>query len=646
MNRRPIVFEILSNISGEAADHALIEGLSRVSPEMQSDIIQILLNRGHESGLQGLAAIFDSLSPSAQAQVVSSTSRLFGALRTCMRSSSSQTRQNTLKIVRQSGNPRLAYLAGHAIHDGSPRVRGEAATTLLSLTDQHCRNHIETTAMLREAVEHDGSLCRTASQTLQLLREERQFLITTLREVSNHYESHHRPEVLEASMLLAHEFEGSLFGHSTVQRATLIRTMINILGASLPPRFAPFVYVAMCYPELRRKIVPRIAACHDSEFFTEFIQWHWLTRDPRIRKHLVAIRKIAWLESGLDAAFDLPTEVAAMTPAWLLSLGLTNEQKVENLKNFLIVDSPRANRAAAWALTEIRTPTSTTALEALLDHEDAAIQNIAKIELDSRCRAGQHRQEKQRRHDRPQAWSRLLERAGLNEDFNDFWRNFEQVHPEQARIAGHYVFQFVPDFETEVRLKLASTQTVHRIRSLRLITALSLCEQFQRDIFACANDKSAEVRTAAIVAMGRLGGETSRRILERALNDERPVVQAAAIDALDRMEARHRSELVAPKTESEDADVRAAAVRCLLKMQEPTAVTGLFEMLQDARSEHRCAALWIADELKLTAILSHIIKIAQCDPDRRIAHIANHVARRLQRFKSAANKPVSIEGAS
>ncbi|HWL94468.1 MAG TPA: hypothetical protein VNT79_13145, partial [Phycisphaerae bacterium] len=51
--------------------------------------------------------------------------------------------------------------------------------------------------------------------------------------------------------------------------------------------------------------------------------------------------------------------------------------------------------------------------------------------------------------------------------------------------------------------------------------------------------------------------------------------------------------------------------------------------LHDARSDHRCAALWIVDLLKLSALTPRLLAMAGSDPDVRIARIAAHVSRRL-----------------
>ena len=191
---------------------------------------------------------------------------------------------------------------------------------------------------------------------------------------------------------------------------------------------------------------------------------------------------------------------------------------------------------------------------------------------------------------------------------------------------------------TQVQIKLLSQKPADRLRSLRMIMVLCISEHFQRDVFAIANDKLPEIRAAAMATLGQIGGETARRILQRALSDDTPIVQATGIDALDAMQARGRDEWVTPLTQSSDSDVRAAAVRCLLRMRVPQAAVALMSMLTDASADHRCAALWVADRLKLYTLASRIQTMSRSDPDRRIARIASHVARRLKRASAGATQ--------
>ena len=46
MDQRPKVLEILEGLPGDAADQALVAGLLEVAPEIQREIIRIILDRG------------------------------------------------------------------------------------------------------------------------------------------------------------------------------------------------------------------------------------------------------------------------------------------------------------------------------------------------------------------------------------------------------------------------------------------------------------------------------------------------------------------------------------------------------------------------------------------------------------------------
>lgn len=632
---RPKIFDILLSSNDAAADQALIVVAPELTPTMQCEAVRVLLSRGREAGLESLPALYDRLDEEARDVIVAYTARLFGILRVTIRSGNIRTRLNTIEIVRRSGNLRLAYLPAHATHDAAPQVRTEASIALRDLSDRHCRNYADTTAALREAAEADTKISQAAAATLRLLRDERRYLIDALAEAINCYESHFRPEILEAAMLLADELEARLFGHTTAKRGKLAHNMLEILTGSPAPKFAPFIYVSLCYPELRRQIVPILANCRNPEFFAQLIRCHWLARDPSVKKNLAAIRSLSWLEDGVDPAFALPPDAAAMAPTWLLDLGLPIGQKVAVLLNFLLLDNPAANRAAVWALTRIDTPSATLGLQSALDHEDEEIRNAAQREIAFRSRRDNLIVRRPRK-DRPDEWTSLLDRAGLSEEFDDLWQHFERLHPVQAQVAGHHATTYVPGFTTQLQVRIRSPQAADRLRALRLLQTLNTGEQFKNDVFNMANDPSPAIRAAALGVLGRIGDVTSRRILERGVNDDDPAVQTAAIEALEEMSAPRRLELCLPKTDSKHADVRATAVRSLLKLRVPKAAVALISMLRDPRPDHRCSALWIIDEMRLDYLTPRVLELAAGENDSRIARIAGHVARRLQRIRNTS----------
>lgn len=635
MTGRPKILDILRRCPDSAADDALAAGATRVAPEYQRELIELLLERGSEVGLSALPVIFDQVRAENQMLIVSEAAALSSSLRANIRESRGQTRLNTLEIIRRSGGLQHAYLVAHALHDGSEKVRTEAAQVLRYLTEKYWENHDETQRLLQEASEEDEEVARAVVQTLKLLREERMHLTTAVRDALNTYESHHRSEIVEAAMAFADELEDTLFQQSTRKLGKLTHAMQEVFSITLAPRMAPFVYIALGYPEMRKRIIPILTECRDGVFFAEFIRYHWLARDPLIRRNLLTIRDLAWLGDGLEAAFSLPQEIAALAPSWLMSLGLSSDRKVSLLLCFMLLDNPPVYRAALWALTRINTPVSTLALQGVLDNEEPSLAEVARRELDHRRRL-ERRLGQRPRSDRPEAWSGLLDHAGLSEDFDDLWHNYDRLHPVQAKSAGHFALKFVSGFMTQMQIRLLSPQAPDRIRALRLLLVLHVAGSFQKEVFAAANDPVPEVRAVAMSCLSNVGEATSRRILERAINDDEPLVQAAAIDALDRLGTKQRPDLFLTKTEHEEPRVRAAAVRALLRMQVPTGATALIQMLRDPRPDHRCGALWIADQMRLTALAPRIRELEKSDADPRISRIALHVLRRLDRLTRAA----------
>ncbi len=645
MDDGPRIYEILRTSDDPAADQALVAGVLEVEPSCQQRIVEILLERSRDAGLKAIPTFFDRLEENAQHRVVSFSSKLFSSLRSTIRSSDIQTRINTVEIIRRSGNLRLAYLAAHAVHDGSPQVRAIGAQTLKELTDRHCLAYEETTSALRDASSEDGTLARPIVQTLKILREERQYLNAALTDALRCYESHHRPEILQAAMLMADELETSLFQHSTIKRGKLTHAMLDIFGNIETPRLAPFTYVAMCYPELRRRLITAISTRRDAEFFSQLIKYQWLTRDPAIRKGLLSIKSVAWLDDGLEATFSLPPDIAKMAPPWILALGISAEQKVSALLNFMLLDNADANRAAVWALTRIDTPSSTLGLQSAPDHEDPDVVAIAEREIDYRMKKDRFIVRKPR-SDRPLDWCNLIDRACIDENFDDLWHHFERLHPVAAKGAGHHALQYIPGFSTQVQVRLLSQNPIDRLRALRLVSMLHLAKRFANDIFSIANDSSSQVRAMAMNALGQVADPTSRRILERAINDDDTAVQTAAIDALDAMNAPKRGELVAQHALSDNAEVRAAAIRVLLRQRVAAAASNLFAMLKDERPDHRCAALWVVDQMRLGTIVDRVQEVADHDRDSRISRIAQHVAKRLRRLNTGSprnRRPQAVE---
>lgn len=627
---RPKIFDILQGANSDAADRAFVEGLPHLDSHVQAEVIGTLLERGRDAGLNALPAMFDQVNDVSRAQIVANSARLFPSLRAAIRSPKIETRSNVLQIVNASGNIRLAYIAAHALRDASPQIRADAGAVLLALTEVHRRRRVETTSALRETAEASHDCARPDLRTLDLLREERQFLASALKEGLEGFESHHRLEVVRAAMSLAEELEDALFQHMSHRRGKLTHAMLEIFSAAALPEFAPFAYVALRYKDVRGRIITTLTGCRDTAFFAEMIRYGWLGCDPEIRRALHGIRTLAWLSDEIEAVFALPDDVPAKLPAWLLPLGLPADTKVSILNHLFMLDDESVHRATAWALGAIKSASSTRALHLVLESDSIELQRIAKFEL-------AHRKRHQHCHGeapagRPEEWRSLLRLGRLSEEFDDFWQHFERIEPTVARDAGYHALSYVPAFSNQVRAHLLGRTPEDRLRAVRLVLLLHVSEHFRNELITLTQDTDTEVRSVAMTAMARIGDPTSRRILERALNDDAPSVITAAVLGLDHMRVEHRDELLKPICNSEDSGARAAAVRVLLRMRLSEGATNLIYMLNDPRPRHRAAALWLVDRMQLVTLADRIAEMANDDSDEGVSRTALRVLKRFDRL--------------
>ncbi len=100
--------------------------------------------------------------------------------------------------------------------------------------------------------------------------------------------------------------------------------------------------------------------------------------------------------------------------------------------------------------------------------------------------------------------------------------------------------------------------------------------------------KSPSVRSAAVMALGLLGGDQALATVQEATKDQDPMVRAAAAEVLGRIgspELHHR--LLASMLRDQAVEVRIAAALSLTKLRAPEAVDSLVGLLADPLEEAR-----------------------------------------------------------
>jgi hypothetical protein len=280
---------------------------------------------------------------------------------------------------------------------------------------------------------------------------------------------------------------------------------------------------------------------------------------------------------------------------------------------------PALVRAGLWPLIRDTSPESSTALRCVARRGDPADVRLADLELQRRARAGLIQVGFSAADGESDRQSGFV-------TFDAFWSAFDRLDGDRQAQLGRTLRGKLPDFDRQVRVRLASGDPADRVLALRIVRAVGCEGEFDRPLFTLAHDPDALVRSAAIGTLAGLPHPSALRILRNALNDPDDRVQANAIEALDQLEAAQFAGDIKEKLESPNARVRANAVKSLLKLELWEAVESLLAMLDAESRADRLSALWVVESLHLQSLTDRLAELAQSDPDPQVRYRAAQVA--------------------
>lgn len=630
MPERCAIYDLLRRSPLSAADDALADALPLLDEPYRTRAADVLLARASQTGLLALVSSFDQFREATRDEIVRQNSKFFAALRVAVRSARLETRENAVTIIHRAENQRLAYLLSAAVNDASARIRQAAATALHALAEAYYRTEEETLSLLRDAATDDAEAASVGLRVMQIVHEERKYLVQTLTEALTNYGEHHHFEVVEAAMMFPLELKSKLFEQAGQRRGMFTHAMNEVFARSDSPRLATFAYLALTRPETRNTALKRIASREDPAFFAAMIDRSWLLKDAALARGWAHVRQLAWLVDGAEAIQDLPEATQHRAPAWLMASGLPADLKQEILTQLLSAPCPETVRATVWALVGASGQVSSLALERAARHEDPEVRRIAARALQRRRTLhGAIR----RRH--------ASERGGAptrpEQQFDDVWECFEQLDAADAALLGQRLRAGPRSFLSRTTAMLLSKNSDQRGRALRMISSLRIVDLFIGELAQLSTDEDGYVRSMVMTALAQVATGGSRRILERAMFDSDPRVIANAIDALARLRDGFRPKVITPFLDHGDNRVRANAIRALLMHRVPNAAESLHRMLNDPRRAHRVSALWLVDRLGIPQLAARAEEMSRSDADSSVRRLASQVARKLA--SKAPNSP-------
>jgi len=135
----PRVYALLAREPNAAVDAALVESLPELEPELQAVAVDLVVTRGHESGLAALVGGFAAYNETLKDLVCAHVEGLYAGARVALEDERLEWRIGAIELIRRSGDCRLAYLLAEGLRSGPSdrRTRERAAAALQAMTAEH-----------------------------------------------------------------------------------------------------------------------------------------------------------------------------------------------------------------------------------------------------------------------------------------------------------------------------------------------------------------------------------------------------------------------------------------------------------------------------------------------------------------------------
>lgn len=628
--KRPAIFDHLSETQNLAADELLLAAMEKAEAPYCGYAAEVLIRRRRPAGLTGAVRNFHSLQPESRETIVGQVDALFASLRKAVHSPNDQIVHNVIDIITQSGNQRLAYLLSTALTHTARSVRDKASQGLAHLVEMYFS--MEAALCEECANEYDASdeamLARI--HVLSEFREDGQFLVSALEHAVDNFDSHRRSDVLELCMWLAEQMRGVMWGLAASSKSKVGRCMTEILQRSHDKRLVPAFYRAMSYQQFRAPLARVIAQRRDSEFMIELCRHSWLMAVPAIRKGFGFIHRVTWFEGGVDCLLEQDEASVVSGVRFISATGLAMDQKLELYQELLLTGPQPARRAVLWEIRDIESQASTELLRTVLDWQDDDLSPIAFVELMRRHPEGVPGMMVRNLNSRSPSIRIAAGEHVADTSFERYWEGFDELDAEVRLAAGRAMAKVVSDLPRRLRSKLASSNARDQIRGITIIRMLRLQVEMREPLYKLGSARDEMVRSAAVAALGELGGNTSERIADRAVSDSDPRVRANAIEALDEMGSPHVEAAAMAGLDSDAHRVRANAVKVLLQMNVREAAETLLEMLGHSTTGQRISALWVIEKLHLATLMDRVQRMAEDDPDADVRHRAEGIRQKLK----------------
>lgn len=614
------LYKWLTTSPNLAADDALQEALEHVEPEYASALVEAMASRNQPGNWRSMVEQFHALPAEAQQAIVSAAVQRPGELRAVLGTGALQERLNAVEIIRRARQASLADLLVPPLVDAERQVQDGAAGALLELA-----RHTSNAGAADPAQDESRSVAERQEQQRRC-----RLMAEAIEQALISYPRHRREEIVEAAVLLASHLETVLRRCLAPGAVALAESACALVARQPHPGFVPFVMYAMGLAQCRRPMALVLEEMRDDAFMRALVEHAWWLHDAAVQKGFRAVRRLAWLERGVEPLLALPDRSAGKAVRLVQAVGWPEPQRVWILQNLLFSDRRPFQREALWALTSVGGDRATALLRTVADWDDDELSPIALWELRRReprvvvavlvrkLSSGSRR-----------VRSLASEMVG-GQSFRDVWARLEQLPARTQRAYLRAIQKITPDFVHRLENKARSPQASEKLQVLHVVRLLELEEQMAETLYRLARDGDAHVRSSAVAALGNVPGPGSVRLILEALRDADPRVRANAVLALQRVEVPQREALLRERLDDPSPRVRANAIVALAADAPEDAEILTRQMLGQPEPWFRVSGLWVAEQTGLPGLVGDVRRVADHDPSPVVRKRAREALARLE----------------
>jgi len=588
-----MLFERVRRVRDTIVDRAMAAALPTCDTRAARQITEALLERGKPEGMLGVVLHYHHLPREVQTQVVDHASQLDRPIREAVGKTHTHGPANAMRILRESGAARLAYLAEQQLRHGDTPMKNKAGDALLD--------------MARRIADEEPTADRA---------QDAAHLLEAVEQAVEHYDHHRQSAVLQGLLALCPRpmprAVAALCRRSHPALETL-RQMLT-LPSSAEARRALLPMAAV--PTLTDAVVAGIERLNRGQRgLDDVINASHLLLFGRADAAVKQVADVHGLLPPDDRLASLPDEVAVNLPRWISHLPLTDAQRIDRLARLNVLSQPLARLNALRALMacgdgsdHASSVISGFCFDKQVEIARIALRHLARVRWDGLGRL------LPRLVNSEHESVRDLARAYLAPvGFRRLWTAWPKLTYPQRLAAGRALIKIDPQFHAHLGQRLQSPNPHTRIRALSIVKDLNQGAVFEPVIRNIVRDDDEQIASAAVSALGTGDDEDSVPTLTDALDHADGRVRANAVEALAKREQRSHVDRLVDMAVHDENRPRANAIAALMKMNTRNAVALLHRMLADPRVMHRVSALWLVESMGLVELTRQVAELAVAD---------------------------------